>query len=559
MSDEARTPKVVVVMPAYNAGRTLRMTYEELPKDTVSMVILVDDGSTDTTLEIARQLGLEIFVHNRNYGYGANQKTCYAEALRAGADIIVMVHPDYQYDPRLVPQIIAPLLRGEADVVLGSRLKSGSALQQSPRQVHPAAVTGAPRPLDAVAAGLVLLTVAVIATGGFTVRGLPVNRAEDVLVLATAVVALRALLAPIALPRVRPARAVTAGVGAYALLMGFLVATRHAALQTPALDLGYYVQVVWSIAHGHGAYVTLPSMHAWGDHFSPVLYLLVPLGRLVPGGTVLVLAQTVVLCSGAVAVFVYAARRLHSVSDAARPAAALALLYLANPSLHGINIRDIHPQAFAVAFLVWAAAAFDAQRYGWCVLALVLTLGGREDAAIAVVGFGLWLALARRRWALGAAVVAVSVLVLLVDLTWVMPYFRGSPYPHLDRYRHLGASVPEILVTLVARPWRWAPIVLTLPKLAYLAAMLAPLGFLPLLAPRSLAAAVPGRAMNLLSFDPVLFNYRSQYQSFVLPFFVLASVDGYARLRQWRACEARGGGGVRASVVPSGGPRPVPW
>src|SRR2546430_8986089 len=130
MSDEARTPKVVVVMPAYNAGRTLRMTYEELPKDTVSMVILVDDGSTDTTLEIARQLGLEIFVHNRNYGYGANQKTCYAEALRAGADIVVMVHPDYQYDPRLVPQIVEPILRGEADVALGSRLKTGSALRQ---------------------------------------------------------------------------------------------------------------------------------------------------------------------------------------------------------------------------------------------------------------------------------------------------------------------------------------------------------------------------------------------------------------------------------------------
>ena len=130
MSDEARKPKVVVVMPAYNAGRTLRMTYEELPKDTVSMVILVDDGSTDTTLEIARQLGLEIFVHNRNYGYGANQKTCYAEALRAGADIVVMVHPDYQYDPRLVPQIVEPIARGEADVVLGSRLKTGSALQQ---------------------------------------------------------------------------------------------------------------------------------------------------------------------------------------------------------------------------------------------------------------------------------------------------------------------------------------------------------------------------------------------------------------------------------------------
>src|SRR5712691_428777 len=129
MSDASSVPKVVVVMPAYNAGRTLRLTYEELPKDTVNLVILVDDGSTDQTLEIARELGLQIFVHDKNYGYGANQKTCYTEALRADADIVVMVHPDYQYDPTLVPKIIAPILAGEADVVLGSRIKTGSALQ----------------------------------------------------------------------------------------------------------------------------------------------------------------------------------------------------------------------------------------------------------------------------------------------------------------------------------------------------------------------------------------------------------------------------------------------
>ena len=82
-------PKVIVVMPAYNAGRTLRMTYEKLPKEHVHKVILVDDASTDDTIAVARQLNLEVFVHDRNYGYGANQKTCYTEALKAGADIVV--------------------------------------------------------------------------------------------------------------------------------------------------------------------------------------------------------------------------------------------------------------------------------------------------------------------------------------------------------------------------------------------------------------------------------------------------------------------------------------
>jgi glycosyltransferase involved in cell wall biosynthesis len=117
-------------MPAYNAARTLHMTYAELPRDVVDLVILVDDGSSDETIRVARELGLELFVHNRNYGYGANQKTCYREALRAGADIVVMVHPDYQYDPSLLPEIIRPIAEGTADVVLGSRLLGGQALQQ---------------------------------------------------------------------------------------------------------------------------------------------------------------------------------------------------------------------------------------------------------------------------------------------------------------------------------------------------------------------------------------------------------------------------------------------
>ena len=123
-------PKVVVIMPAYNAAKTLKLTYLELPRDVVDLVLLVDDGSTDETVRVARELDLEIFLHNRNYGYGGNQKTCYIEALKAGADIVVMVHPDYQYDPTFLPQIIKPLESGEADVVLGSRLMGESPMKQ---------------------------------------------------------------------------------------------------------------------------------------------------------------------------------------------------------------------------------------------------------------------------------------------------------------------------------------------------------------------------------------------------------------------------------------------
>jgi glycosyltransferase involved in cell wall biosynthesis len=125
MKDGAR---VVVVMPAYNAARTLEATYRGLAMDVVDEVILVDDVSHDHTVDIAERLGLKVVVHVQNRGYGGNQKTCYLEALRSGADVVVMVHPDNQYDSTLVPQMIQPILDDRADIVLGSRLLSGTAL-----------------------------------------------------------------------------------------------------------------------------------------------------------------------------------------------------------------------------------------------------------------------------------------------------------------------------------------------------------------------------------------------------------------------------------------------
>jgi glycosyltransferase involved in cell wall biosynthesis len=121
--------KIVVVMPAYNAALTLHQTYDELPLDIVDEVILVDDQSSDDTVELASKMGLTVFQHKLNLGYGRNQKTCYREALKRGADIVIMLHPDYQYSPRLVVSLAGMIAFGEFDIALGSRILGVGALQ----------------------------------------------------------------------------------------------------------------------------------------------------------------------------------------------------------------------------------------------------------------------------------------------------------------------------------------------------------------------------------------------------------------------------------------------
>jgi len=113
--------KITIVMPAYNAYKTLEQTYKDIPKESYDEIILVDDCSKDKTVELAKKLNLIVIKHKNNLGYGGNQKTCYNTALKRGADVIVMLHPDYQYDPKILPNIILPILQDQADVVFASR------------------------------------------------------------------------------------------------------------------------------------------------------------------------------------------------------------------------------------------------------------------------------------------------------------------------------------------------------------------------------------------------------------------------------------------------------
>src|SRR3989344_8730859 len=120
---QGNNKKIIAVLPAYNAARTLKQTLLAIPRPLVDEVILVDDKSRDNTIEVARSLGIKTFVHKKNRGYGANQKTCYREALKLGADIVVMVHPDFQYDPVFIPEMIKLIAFDECDAVFGSRMK----------------------------------------------------------------------------------------------------------------------------------------------------------------------------------------------------------------------------------------------------------------------------------------------------------------------------------------------------------------------------------------------------------------------------------------------------
>jgi glycosyltransferase involved in cell wall biosynthesis len=120
--------KIIVVMPAYNAARTLAKTVAEIPRDIVDEILLVDDASSDETVDLANQLDLTVFLHEKNFGYGRNQKTCYREALRRGADVIIMLHPDYQYSPHLIVPMAGMIAYGEYDAVIASRILGKGAL-----------------------------------------------------------------------------------------------------------------------------------------------------------------------------------------------------------------------------------------------------------------------------------------------------------------------------------------------------------------------------------------------------------------------------------------------
>lgn len=402
------------------------------------------------------------------------------------------------------------------------------------------------RGLDVLLALALLVATLVLWRSSLSAGGFTALRPDDVVTAGLVLLAIRCWLCPLRWPAIAPGRLVGTGVAVYALTFAFITIGRHRTFQTHALDLGQYAQSMWQIARGQPPYDTVTGWHVWGNHFSPVFYLLA-LGTLLFSGPAWLLAfQSLALALGALPLYPLARRHL-----SAAAAAAVALLYLVNPSLHGINLRDVHPAALAIPLLLTAMYAWEADRRPLFALATILTLATREDAAVAVVGLGLWLAIARRHWVAGGAVAAVSVAWLVATVHWLMPSFRDdAAYPYVAaHYGHLGGSLGAIALSPLLRPRAVLVSLRHGTRLRYLLTLLAPLGFLPLLAPPAAIGALPGIAQNALGDYAVLLNYRSQYQSFVLPFLLVATVMGLARLERGPLAGVRWITSRRALVV----------
>jgi uncharacterized membrane protein len=392
------------------------------------------------------------------------------------------------------------------------------------------------RLLDFLVIGLLALTGVVVVTGGLPPGSARpwLGRAEDVLVAAMVVAAVRHLWWPYGWRPRAPRRLVVVGVVAYVAIMGFITISRHFNLRTHAVDLAAYDQMVWGIATRGVPWSSLLELHGLGDHFTVVLYLMAPLYWLAPSVVAMLFVQCVALALGAFAVWGLGRRLL----DDDRLAALVALLFLVNPSLHGLNLRDFRPQAFAIPLLLAALYFFEAKRPPLYWAAVVLTASTREDATLPLLGLGVWaLAVRRRPWT-GAITSVFAVTWLLVVTRWAIPFFRGEAYVHLWRWGHLGGSVDAILLGMLTHPGEVLAFVFRPECVRYLLAMLAPWAFLPLLGPLALVPALPPLAVNVLSVDPILLHHRTQYTGYLLPFLALAAIAGVRRLGTWRSDRA---------------------
>lgn len=328
----------------------------------------------------------------------------------------------------------------------------------------------------------------------------------------------------------------------YAAVMSALSILRHLSFHTQTFDLGIFEQSFWNTLRGQVMFNNFENANHLSVHFSPFLFLLVPLYAIAPGPYPLLILQAVALGSAAFPLY-----RLVAAQTNRRTAFVASLAYLLMPSLHGLNLFDFHEVAFAVPAFLWTLERIQAGRRSQAAVALAVAASTAESMVIAVAGVGCFLLLNRPSRRFGGMILLASTLYFLLVSSVLMPALGGKIY-RFDRYATLGASPAAIVQTIVTRPQLVWQTVTHPEKLKYLGRLLAATAALPLLAPATLIMLVAGLAQNLLTDYSPQFTGAYQYDAIIIPFLMLGVAQGwqliFRRLRksvpslQWLAVGA---------------------
>jgi uncharacterized membrane protein len=322
-------------------------------------------------------------------------------------------------------------------------------------------------------------------------------------------------------------------VAAFSAGFSLLSIGRQRAFNTGRFDLGNMTQAVWTTAHGHFLEVTNlagEQTSRLGSHFDPILAALAPLWLAWPSPDLLVTVQAIAVGLGALPVF----RLAHKHLDSQSVALAFALAYLLYPATEWLTLNEFHPVAFACPLLLFAFWYLDENRLLPFTFFALVAMACKEEIGLVVAGFGLWYLFSRRRWRAGAGIAAAGIAASVVAVEVVVPHFSGSASAFYSRYSEVGGTPGGILRTLFTHPLRVLGNAFSRSDLDYLGHLLVPLGFLWLLAPVALLAALPEAALNVLSKDPYQASVHFHYTAGLIPPLVVASVLGGARLTKNR-------------------------
>lgn len=329
----------------------------------------------------------------------------------------------------------------------------------------------------------------------------------------------------------------------YVVFISQQVLLRYNAFKATAFDLGNMDQVLWNTLHSRLFQFTNQGADWYGPptrlaiHFEPIILPLSLLYLLQPQPYILLIFQTLVLASGAIPIFLIARRH---VAEVPLFAAVISGMYLLMPALLGLNLFDFHPLSLATPLLLYAILAIETRRYTWSLLALFLAAACKEDVPLTIALLGLFVMWKYRLPRLGTLLLVSGLLWSILAFVVIIPHFYpGTQHNNYwYRYEALGSSPGAAIINILQHPWLLFTSFITLDRLYYLANLLRSTGFLALFAPEWLLLTLPSLAVNLLSTDPLLYSGVYQYNATIIPFIILASIEGARRVivlwHSWR-------------------------